>query len=179
MRIGLVSLTYPGHKSQNSTFSTGGAAVDRVTLEIELEQARGEASLLREWIQHNVPTAGILEQPHLGREYLDRLHLAESSVNETLVDGLFELRDGLKIALGYFDLKRQTSGTFAHLKGLINRWGDVHLGLVRKGVINGGREGCSGQGEEGQSSKGSRGGCDREGEPDPRDPTRPGTSKSS
>lgn len=127
----------------------------------ELDAAKAEAAVLREWIEANHPESGVLAIPDIGREFLDRLRLAEASSNDSLVTGLFELRDSLKICLGFFTVTASNKNTFLKLKAVLNRWGDVHLRVLSKGELYATRrtEQKENDSEPGQVSDGGRSGA--------------------
>ncbi len=105
-------------------------------LELELVAQQAEAAALRNWIERHCPTAPILSTVDAGRDILDRLWLAEVEGRAGLVEGLFELRDSLAVALSLVSINRGNRGMFAHLRGVLNRWGDQHLRLQKRGSVD-------------------------------------------
>lgn len=102
------------------------------SLRMQLDDAQAEAAALRGWIERHVPEAPILRVTDAGREILDRLSLAEDGCNMALLDGLLELRDALAEALSMAVVAEGTRQRFSALRSILNRWGDVHLRLIKR-----------------------------------------------
>lgn len=125
-------------------------------LQDELADAKAQLAYMRGYIESHHPESPLLGLSDIGREFLDRLTIAEASSNDSLVEGLFELRDSLKLSLGFFVVTGSNKKTFSQLKAVLNRWGDIHLRVLSKGDTNAQRD--SKQKEESELSKVRSGG---------------------
>ncbi len=121
---------------------------------VMLERAEADCAFLREWILLNHGDNEILAVTDGGREILDRLYLAEDTSNESLVDGLFELRDSLKKALSLLTVNAKTAGTYYALKEVLLRWGEIHLRVIAKGNEHERQDRGSGKSRRGNRSQG-------------------------
>lgn len=131
-----------------------------VELEAELEEANAEAAAMRAWLERHCPEAPILKVTSAGRDFLKRLEIAETGIPSSLVEGIYELRDSLALALSMVTLARTNRGMFGHLRGVLNRWGDVHLRLVYGGGDDGRGNGYGDRDGEARDGERSRAGRD-------------------